>query len=471
MKKQYLAGALIAEDSLLYLLTVISVIFFSLHFIPWLQVDLWRHDSLYYVDSYANKFVSEGRWINFILFPVLKCIPAAVASSLCYIGLIAFVYVSGRRLGLLAPYAVLMAVLIANIPLFRIQMEWPATLVTSYLILWVAAWVADRLPDYLFFPLFSVLFFGAVSSFYFLLPFLFVRNLRFSGAFGLLVVWGLSFPFGYLVSNILVYLAVGHGVEIAEWRNPNPVNGWADVTENTLRVWEGAKAHYAALVEYSTLVLLAFSAFVVWLVRLRTGGLWSVGVAVCCSLALYVTTIPAGIVISARTAGVAWAAVFLGMFLIDRPSRVQQFVLAVPLLLLSASLALSTAEYTRWYRAVTGGLVDNADSLVAQLPSAKQVVIVATEADWQAAIEDIQRRTNTAPFLTERMSSPLYWRALLLSRGYAQVILCPEQNESWDCVWAREHLEVRQAGLMRSGYFGALRSGDGRVIWVSSSYM
>lgn len=471
MQKLYRGMTSIRHEPFLCLFSLMSGFFFALHFIPWLQVDFWRHDSLYYVNSYDNKLISEGRWINFLLFPALRYIPAALACSLSYLGLIAFVYAISRRLGLLSLYAVLVAILVANIPLFRIQMEWPATLVPSYLILWFAALVADRWRDYVFFPLFSVLFFGVISSFYFLLPLLFLRNLRLGRMLRLLSVWSVSFPLGYVVSNVVVYVAVGHGVEIADWRNPNPIEGVADLSENLHRVRAAATAHFADLVKYSSPLVLLFSACIALLVCSRIHRLWVFGVAACCSLALYVTTIPTGIVISARTAGVAWAAALIGMFVIDRLPSSHQRLMGVPIVLLSASLAWSTFEYTRWYRAVTDGLISEAEYVLSPAHPSDAVFVVANRQDWQAAIDSIQRRTQTAPFLTETMATPLYWRALLWSRGFERITLCPSHENRSECVWARDQLISGQSAILRGAYFGSLTVGDGAVIWASESYM
>ncbi len=41
------------------------------------------HDAMPYMEDYVGKFVSEGRWINFALFPILKAVPQVIAVSLC----------------------------------------------------------------------------------------------------------------------------------------------------------------------------------------------------------------------------------------------------------------------------------------------------------------------------------------------------------------------------------------------------
>ena len=44
-----------------------------------LNIDIWRHDSLYYAPNYNWQLQSEGRWLVYILFRTLKLLPGFVA--------------------------------------------------------------------------------------------------------------------------------------------------------------------------------------------------------------------------------------------------------------------------------------------------------------------------------------------------------------------------------------------------------
>ncbi len=340
----------------------------------------------------------------------------------------------------------------------------------SYVILASSVLLADKLRDYVFFPLYSVLFFGVVSSFYFILPFLFLGRLSFRRALRLLIVWSLSFPLGFVFSNSLVFIAVGHGVEIAGWRHPNPIESWSDLSQNAAQALGEASAHFAALAEHASLLLLPAVAIGVML-SLRHRRWWCLWVAASCAVALYITSLAVGVVVSVRTAGVAWAALLLGAFLVERLSRVEQGVMAIPIAFLSASLALSSLGYTRWYVAVTNGLLQEADTLLSGFAPSSKVVVLASRADWQSAIDDIERRSDTSRVLAEPMAAPVYWRALLLSRGFERLSLCPEGVGNPDCLWAQKQLIEGRDRIKLGAYFGTLRADDGRVICVSRSFM
>ena len=143
-----------------------------------LGVDVWRQDSMYYVESYKDKLISEGRWINKLFFPFLRIIPAQICILLSYLCLGYFVYavcnnISGNR-----KYALAVSLLCLNIPVLSVQLEWPETILFAFLFLPLTVSEAKKIPDYLYFPIFSILFFGTFSAFYFLLPLLFLPQYR-----------------------------------------------------------------------------------------------------------------------------------------------------------------------------------------------------------------------------------------------------------------------------------------------------
>lgn len=280
-----------------------------------LGVDVWRQDSMYYVESYKDKLISEGRWINKLFFPFLRIIPAQICILLSYLCLGYFVYavcnnISGNR-----KYALAVSLLCLNIPVLSVQLEWPETILFAFLFLPLTVSEAKKIPDYLYFPIFSILFFGTFSAFYFLLPLLFLRDINLAGAVRLLIIWCLSFLFGYLITNQLIHIITGQYIEIAGWRDPHSVKNAQDLWYNFLRIFGYFSAHmksFYAVVNGAFFCVLFFSLF-----KLRSlNGALIFFIGICCALCIYITVIPLGIIVQERTSLSFWVAAIVALLVV-----------------------------------------------------------------------------------------------------------------------------------------------------------
>src|SRR5690606_32492631 len=126
---------------------------------------------------------------------------------------------------------------IIQIPLLRVQLEWPETVIFGFMLLALSSTESKKIPDYLFFPLFSILFFGTYSAFYFLLPLLYLGSSSFKYNLRILIIWGFSFIGGYLVASSFVYFTTGSTIVISDWRRPNPISDFGDLIQNILTIY------------------------------------------------------------------------------------------------------------------------------------------------------------------------------------------------------------------------------------------
>ncbi len=202
------------------------------------------HDAMPYMEDYVGKFVSEGRWINFALFPLLKAVPQVIAVSLCSLFVFVFGYqvASGMRK---EPWlAVAFALLIVNIPYFTMLFKWPMTLIPGMALLALFSCIKDRMPRNAFLLISGMLLFATYPAFYFLMPLLFIRDLNRAPLKELIIfmlVWMAGYVLGYVVANASVYLYTylftDHPsfIEFVSWRRSTPTTDFSSLISNIMK--------------------------------------------------------------------------------------------------------------------------------------------------------------------------------------------------------------------------------------------
>lgn len=114
-------------------------------------IELWRHDSMYYVTSYDNKLSEEGRWINYLLFDYLRQVPGQLAVWLSYLGIAWFAYAMTFRYTNEVLFSLVFSLLICQIPILPAQLQWPETLLPAYPV-GVITLIGSRTADLRIFP-------------------------------------------------------------------------------------------------------------------------------------------------------------------------------------------------------------------------------------------------------------------------------------------------------------------------------
>ncbi|MCI0500304.1 MAG: hypothetical protein L0Y61_00975, partial [Epsilonproteobacteria bacterium] len=215
-----------------------SIIFATSILYDLLQIHIYRHDSLYYITQafYFNVFTAEGRWINYIFYPITTLISGRLLSFFIVLSFFYFLYIVAYRWTKNIYYAALIALLFFQIPSMYDLVMWPATAACAFIVLLLSTFLVQRLPIYLFFIVFGILFFGTMSNFYYLLPLLYLdrlepndwgKNVR---LFFLKIIpaWAVGFIVGYAVAQLIIYANTGHLMEIAQWRGPHYIHTVGD---------------------------------------------------------------------------------------------------------------------------------------------------------------------------------------------------------------------------------------------------
>jgi len=293
-------------NSLIFLLFAATAVVI----VTFLQVDFWRFDSLYYQHSYRTKLTSEGRWLIFLLFDFLKATPAKVALCLQLFSIAWFSFQVSYRINTDKHMSVVFTLFVLSVPQFYMQMLWPVVAVPAFCFLAITPFLKDRLKTPVFFIVTAIYFFSTFSFFYFLMPLLFISNyLKMEENekkaeaimfFGLLIQWIAAFFIGYVVANLIVYFISGNYVELAQWRQPNPVTDTASLINNVKRIamfFTKHMAWFAAIINpYLAVYILFYLLFNVKKTPFKITILCVVS-----AIAVYVSTVMHGIVISNRT--------------------------------------------------------------------------------------------------------------------------------------------------------------------------
>ena len=145
--------------------------------LKFVDIDVFRADDLRYKGSYEGKFVSEGRWLNWLFFSTLRLADVklvACASVLCFA---VFSWCVFRNF-LDCVSAALATLVCLFIPPVHLLNEWPLTSFLTFVLLALAGLLRDKMCIPAFSLVFGVLFNGVLSHFYFLLPLLFIGTLH-----------------------------------------------------------------------------------------------------------------------------------------------------------------------------------------------------------------------------------------------------------------------------------------------------
>lgn len=199
------------------------------------------HDALPYMSGYSEKFVSEGRWINFALFHTLRALPSSLAVIICNVSLFYFAYKLAIGVRNDKWLALCWALLILNVPYFTMLFKWPMTLIPGCVMLAVFACMKDKLNTSALLMVSGILLFATYPAFYFLIPLLYLSMLReakWREWFQFVAIWVLGYVLGYLVANCLVYAYTyffsdqASFIHFANWRRSTPTTDLASLIAN-----------------------------------------------------------------------------------------------------------------------------------------------------------------------------------------------------------------------------------------------
>jgi hypothetical protein len=406
------------------------------------QIHIYRHDAVYYLHwGYLPRLRTEGRWINYLLFPIISIVPGKLASFLNLLFLFLFALVSCYRWTKNITYAFLVSLLIVQVAPFIAQILWPATSMSAFFILFLAALVSRSIPIYLFYAVFGILFFGAISNLYYLLPLLHLNLLNRASlkqnlkelVIRVLPAWALGFVIGYLFALLVIFTITGQfGIEIANWRKPNYVHDLQDLTGNIGNSFEYLYDHITRLLDGVWRNAIMAMALITGLISVKKYQyIPLVLLSVSITLAHYIITIPVGIVISFRTAIAAWIGVLVLIFFYPEIKKWQYFILLPIIALMNYSLFKENHESLHWYASITN-IHFNELLRVTPLPPPlySGVIFLSSDEEVRKVNSMISKKLHlTNGGRLAGLGTADRWSPVGYEAGFKEVILCNSAHQ------------------------------------------
>lgn len=444
------------------LILIFMILLLGINLSLFLQVDIWRQDSMYYVTGYGDKLAQEGRWINYLFFKFLRILPGEIALLVSYGCILSFAYCVAHRVANDIYFSLAFGILCVLIPVLPAQLQWPETLLLAFILLALSPCIQRTLPDHYFFPLMGILFFGTFSAFYFLMPLLFLHNLKFSYFWRLMAYWIGSFVVAYLATQLIIYCFTGNAMQIAGWRNPHYVVDVASLIDNLVRVASSLAAHWSKAQEFLRRDVVAVLALIAFTVAIIKKQYMTLIIAMVSGLGIYVSVVPVGIYIQERTTLCVFIALFAAFFVYSYQSRRALLAMMVIMFLLAIRLAATSYEGISWYKTYTDILLRQFAKAIPYQPEEVERVFVAVEwAEVQSVFRAVEARIKPKNLLSEGMAPPLNWISTLKYMGYNNIRICIGL-QGWDCDQVREYYERRMEFKQDQGVFISHRlpSGD-----------
>jgi len=424
----------------LYLILSIFSIFLFLSIIYDIsQIHIYRHDSLYYMPNantyYHMKVATEGRWINYLLFDISDQISGRLLSVFILFSFAYFIFTAVYQWSKNYYYSFMLSLFFIQIPSLYDSIMWPATSAPAIVVLLLAIFLQRKLNIFLYFILFGILFFGTISTYYYLLPLLFLihfsnPNKKQNIAFflhKLLPAWASGFIIGYIATQVIVYMNFGHFIIIANWRSPHYVHSLNDLVENIMRSLTFFKEHLNLLFSHNWHMALSLFALILSNINRRKDIFFlSFILFFLITIVHYIITIPIGIFIAPRTIISVWVGIFSAIFFVPSIKKWQIYFLVPIIVFFTFTLYLNNHYNLKWYRHITNTYYDSLISESPKPPSYyKGIILYASDRDIQKQNKLISRINNiTSKVNIENLDAFGRWVPIAKEAGFRSVINC-----------------------------------------------
>lgn len=427
---------------------LLSLFFITSIFHDILQVHIYRHDSIYYMiqNDYLRRVPTEGRWLNYIFFPLVKIIPGSLWSIFILTSFLYFIFYSAYKWTQNIYYSILLSLLFIQIPSFYGQIQWPATTAPTFFILLFAIYLVNRLPIFLFYNLFGVLFFATMSNYYYLLPMLHLPLLikgRIKEKMRLVFLkimpyWAIGFIVGSVVTELIIYLWFGHFVKLQSWRNPHYIHSLYDIMNNIQLSFKALPHHIQNIFSNIWMVVTGTIGLIISLWS-RRKDLIFLPLLIFCAIILvhYIVIIPVGINISLRTIVATWIGIFAIIFFIPLIEQWKVFLLTPIIIFFTYNLYLRNHTNLQWYGTVTNTYYNMLQKVSPMAPKLyKGVVLFASNKEIQKINKYISKEYGLhKDSYIEGLGSFMRWAAIAKEAGFKHIVKCDKTKNStalWD---------------------------------------
>lgn len=356
-------------DYIVFALILIALALTIRNLYGFARISFWRQDAIYYLGHYSGKLGTEGRWINFIVFYLLKFIPAILSISIHYFAIGFFSYKATMGITKNSGLSALVAFAVINMTPITNQLMWPVTTLPGYLFLGAIPFFYKKFSTWSLFAICGIAFFGTLSNYYFIIPILLLGDLleytkdkdfKESIVFTvkqIVIPWVVGFLVGYIIANLITALMVGHFIELAEWRNSQPVDSFSQLITNVENIISYIIVEFKYLYNSLGYILIGV-AVVMSLISFRVKKISYAIICMLVALSVFGSTVLDGILISHRT---VVPFVMAMLFLVTLPKFRFSYKYIINIFLVFGiviSFSISSYERINWYRIVSNNYYD-----------------------------------------------------------------------------------------------------------------
>lgn len=401
----------------IYILCLVAVLACVLHQLQLYSESLiFAHDELNCLGGYGGKLETEGRWVNYMLFPFLSLL--SPFSVLCFNYLMMGVFSFALFRNYTEKHIALIAAAVSlALPPVCLLNQWPLTLCPSFALLVLAVFARKQLKPLSFFILFGILFNGVLSHFYFVLPLLFA-NEKLTVLFKALLWWVLGYVVGFCVAELVTLAICGTFIHLADWREPHYVQGIDDVVRYGAMVRESLTLQLKMM--GGTGILMVGGAVLLLCLRMKkefslclTGVICTLPVA----LAAYAQSFPAGLEVATRT---LLCLHFSVLFLIVLSMHRNLVLISVCCLLFCGRLTQVNDRQTTVWNAIGNRWIQQMRELPYDPAEVNAVAMISTDDDFKKNAD--RMKTNLAMYsYTPQREDVASWYVVPKYLGYGNV--------------------------------------------------
>lgn len=355
---------------------------------------VFGHDDLSQIGTYSWNLETEGRWLIYLLFDVLRYFNTHVAlvADFGFIGI--FGYLCARK-WLNSGQSILIALLVMLTPSVVLFLDWPIIAMPSMFLLAISSLVCERMPLWLFFLVFGLLFNATFSNVYFLLPLLFL-NEDSRTLLRVLLFWIAGFVIGFAIAELITYIICGHFIELGEWRKPNYIRSLSDISTNVLTALGFASRHIRYMGKVCGFTGFLCVVLFAWTHRNnKIQGLTMLLVMGLVAMSCYAQSIPAGIVVSMRTAHCLYFSLILFVLV---SCRVNRFLLLSLVLIWSGRSLNMNTRNLEWQNTIRSSFRDGIASMGVSPVEVNGLVMLADDNDVYEIVKSIEGSSHTSSY-------------------------------------------------------------------------
>ncbi|RYG06967.1 MAG: hypothetical protein EOO07_28265 [Chitinophagaceae bacterium] len=193
-------------------------------------------------------------------------------------------------------------------------------------------------------------------------------------------------------------------------------------------------------------------------------------VIIAVALAIYISAIPLGIVVQARTALSFWIAAIFAVFIFYDYKKYLQplgfiLILATGIYLSKASIS-SIKSYAKTVDALTRQV-----QLANLLPQEEMdaLFIIADSQEVDTAYRKFAKNLTLTPYFSQVFADPRGWAPVFKSMGYTNIIVCLDDDTGW-CTEAVKTYRNTSTPQNNNHLFNAYRFHEHMIIGINKNF-